>query len=289
MGNLKVWLSVAIISLLFFVIVPKQSAFAESNQEDHSQYLLLDDLFSLYQPYLGNISAYEPIYFTVGADPEDSKFQISFRYRFFNPEGSLAKRYSWVRGMHFGYTQTSFWDLESDSAPFEDTSYKPEIFHITTNQKWRPSWLQGLFIQSGLLHESNGRGELSSRSTNIFYVKPIAILYNPTSELGLQIAPKLWLYVKNSKEDNEDLQDYRGYFELEAKAGKAGGLVASTALRWAKEGGSAQFDITYPIHKYISDNLSLYLHIQYANVLAESLLQYRDRTEAFRIGFSFIR
>jgi len=248
----------------------------------------LDDLFTLYQPYLDNITPYEPIYFLVGTNPEKSKFQFSFRYRLFNPDGPLASENKWVTGIHFGYTQTSFWDLGSDSAPFEDTSYKPELFHLTDNVSWRPSWLKGLFLQTGLLHESNGRDEDQSRTINTFYLKPIAILYNKNNGLGLQVVPKVWVYVKNG-EHNKDVRDYRGFFELELKAGEADRLVTTTALRWAREGGSVQVDLDYPVRGELSKNLEIYLHCQYVNALAESLLHYRDRTEALRFGISFIR
>ncbi len=49
------------------------------------------------------------------SNPEDSKFQVSFKYRFFNKKGTLAQKYPWVKGFRFGYTQTSFWDLKSES------------------------------------------------------------------------------------------------------------------------------------------------------------------------------
>ncbi len=101
--------------------------------EAGEDYPTLDSLFTLYQPYMANISAYEPIYFLVGADPSESKFQFSFKYRFFNATGTLTQRHPWIGGFHFGYTQTSFWDLESGSFPFEDSSYKPELFHLTEN------------------------------------------------------------------------------------------------------------------------------------------------------------
>lgn len=273
----------------FLCLLQPWPSLAEDAKAEFPQNPSLDDLFTLYQPYLGNISAYEPIYFLVGTNPEYSKFQFSFRYRLFNLDGPLAHTQPWTKGLHLGYTQTSFWDLKSDSAPFEDTSYKPEFFHLTANMPWRPSWLKGLFIQSGLRHESNGRGELESRSTNILYLKPIGILYDGASGLGMQISPKFWLYVNNSDETNADLPDYRGYFDLEIKMGKADGLVGSGQFHWAKEGGSVQIDLNYPLQQYLSDNLQIYLHFQYSNSLAESLLYYQERTEAFRLGFSVVR
>jgi hypothetical protein len=48
-------------------------------QEPRQVYPDLDTLHALYQPYAVNISAYEPIYFLVGTEPEKSKLQISFK------------------------------------------------------------------------------------------------------------------------------------------------------------------------------------------------------------------
>lgn len=280
--------SVLILAIWGLLLFRADCARADDPVPTAEQYLTLDDLFTLYQPYLGNMSPYEPIYFLVGINPEESKFQFSFRYRLLNADGPLATSHPWVNGLNFGYTQTSFWDLKSTSVPFEDTSYKPELFHLTTNLAGRPAWLQGLFLQSGFQHESNGRDEDKSRSTNILYLKSRAIFYRPGSKLGLMIAPKVFIDIKNSG-NNDDIADYRGYFELEAKVGKADNLVAGTVVRWAKEGGSVQVDLTYPVQQYLSDNLAVYLHVQYVNALAESLLHYQDRTEALRLGISFIR
>ncbi len=107
----------------------------------------LDDIQTLYQPYLVNLWAYNPMYFLVGTNPENSKFQVSFKYRFFNPEGSLAERIPWISGLHFAYTQTSFWDLKSDSQPFEDTSYKPEFFLVSPNIRTSIPRSRGFFMQ----------------------------------------------------------------------------------------------------------------------------------------------
>jgi outer membrane phospholipase A len=184
-----------------------------TNADDKkTKYTSSDSLFALYQHYLGNIAAYEPMYFLVGADPEDSKFQVSFKYRFLNPKGSIAKKYPWAKGFHFGYTQTSFWDLQSTSAPFEDTSYKPELFYLSSNIDTRALGIRRLFLQTGFQHESNGRGGEFSCTTNYLYVNPILIFYDEESRYGLQISPKVWTYVANDEDTNPDLEDYRGYF-----------------------------------------------------------------------------
>ncbi|MBU0674450.1 MAG: phospholipase A [Proteobacteria bacterium] len=253
-----------------------------------SEYATLDSLFELYQPYIANISAYKSIYFLVGADPAKSKFQISFKYRVFNHKGKLVRAYPWLEGTYFGFTQTSYWDLKSDSLPFEDTSYKPELFHLSRNLVSGIPWLQGLFVKSGLQHESNGQGGDMSRSTNNLSIQPIWVRYNPETRLGLAVLLKVWAYLENS-ESNRNLPAYRGYCQLGLKAGKADSVVVETTLAWATEGGSLSMDFTFPMDRYVGQNLQFYFHVQYVNALAESLLHYQERTEALRVGFTFVR
>jgi outer membrane phospholipase A len=249
----------------------------------------LDSLFTLYQPYLVNFSAYQPMYFLVGTNPSKSKFQISFKYQVLNPTGGLVAEFPWLQGVNLGYTQTSFWDLKSESAPFDSTSYKPELFFISPNLELRPSWMRGLFVQSGFQHESNGRGGPDSRSTNYFYVKPVFIFFDPSTRNGLEVAPRFWTYLGNDDDTNPDLADYRGYFDLGLKMGKEDGFVLGSNFRWAEKGASVQLDTTYPISQLLFQNAGFYLHIHYVNALAENMLDYQKRTEAVRIGFCIVR
>jgi phospholipase A1/A2 len=249
----------------------------------------LDDLLLLYQPYVANISFYEPMYFLVGTEPETSKFQLSLKYRFFNPEKPFVQKHPWLQGFHFGYTQTSFWDLKSSSAPFEDTSYKPELFYTSRRLKVGHPLLDGIFIKGGVRHESNGRGGNLSRSTNTVYIEPIFLFYNEKRRTGLRISPRVWTYADNDDETNPDLDRYRGYFNLGLTFGKADSLVVDTNIGWAAEGGSMQVDVTYPLHTLFFTHLDMYIQAQYVNQLAESLINYTERTEAFRLGIAIVR
>jgi phospholipase A1/A2 len=260
---------------------------SKSNETVPNEFEALDSLYELYQPYLKNLAAYDPMYFLVGADPKKSKFQFSFKYRLFDINSTLVKDHPWTKGFHLAYTQTSFWDLESASKPFEDTSYKPEFFFLSPNI--RVPWATGFFVKGGFQHESNGRGGEYSRSTNFLYIKPIYIAYSKNTKLGIMIAPKIWTYIANEDENNPDLNDYRGYFDVEMKVGQADGFVLGSNFRWAKEGGSMELDLTYPLSQFIFKNLNLYFQVQYVNALAESLINYRDRTEAVRLGFAIVR
>lgn len=249
----------------------------------------LDSLVQLYQPYVKNISYYKPIYFLVGTEPEYSKFQLSLKYRFFNPEKPFVQEQPWLQGFHFGYTQTSFWDLDSDSAPFGDTSYKPELFYISQRLKTQWPTLDALFLKAGFRHESNGRGGELSRSTNTVYIEPILIFYDEKRRTGLKFTPSVWTFVDNDDETNPDLDRYRGYFNLGVAFGKADSFVVDTNFKWAAQGASLQVDVTYPLHTLFFNHLDMYIQAQYVNQLAESLINYTERTEAFRLGIAIVR
>ena len=78
---------------------------------------------------------HEPMYFLVGGeDPVSARFQFSFRYRLFDDHGVVGEHFPVARGLYFGFTQTSLWDLQSDSKPFRDSSFRPSLFY-----RWRLS------------------------------------------------------------------------------------------------------------------------------------------------------
>ncbi len=260
----------------------------DGNDAATESYQTLTDLESLYQSYSADLFTYEPIYFLVGSDPSRSMFQLSFKYRLLNRSGTLSQKYPWLSGLFFAYTQTSSWDLESDSIPFNDTSYKPQLMFQTENLSPFDA-MAGFFVRSGLAHESNGRDGDGSRSTNYLYLKPMAVFYHQASRLGIMISPKFLLYINNEDDTNPDLPDYRGHVELETRIGMAHSLMLTTNLRFARKGTSVQTDLTYPIDRLIGNNLNVYLHLQYSNSLAESLVNYKERSEVFRLGLSFFR
>ncbi|MFW6334832.1 MAG: phospholipase A, partial [Desulfosalsimonas sp.] len=121
----------------------------EKNGQNNGGLRSQESLFSLYQPYVENISAYQPMYFLIGAEPEESKFQISLKYRFLSPDKQLAEKHPWIQNFFLAYTQTSFWDLDSASEPFKDTSYKPELFFLSGDILNYGPGISRLFVQTG--------------------------------------------------------------------------------------------------------------------------------------------
>ncbi|TDN53886.1 phospholipase A [Azoarcus indigens] len=230
---------------------------------------------------------HEPMYFLVGGNPNTARFQFSFRYRLFDSHGVVGETFPVVRGLYFGFTQTSMWDLAADSKPFHDTSFRPSLFY-----QWRVSNpLDGnsVNLQGGYEHESNGKDGLESRSIDTLFLRADARYYFADGRTYLGVAPKVWTYL--DKDDNPDITGYRGYGELGLRFGRDDGLLLNAQLRRGTKGkGSTQLDLSYPIRLSIFSGVGAFAHLQYFNGYGETLLDYNEpKTGQFRIGVSIVR
>jgi len=237
-----------------------------------------------------HISGYEPFYFIAGTESPNAKFQVSIKYQLLNRESRLAERAPALAGFHFAYSQTSLWDWNGESAPFFDSSYRPEMLYLW-ERVWggkSTDWFR-IDLQGGAQHESNGKGGADSRSLNIVYFKPTLTLGKPDA-LQLSLSPRVWVYAPDL-DDNPDLEDYRGYVDLRTVVGWPKGLQLSAIGRLGDDHnrGSLQLDLTYPMMKLLAGSFSFYLHAQYFTGYGESLLLYNERGDSFRLGFSLFR
>lgn len=253
----------------------------------------------LVEYFASHFSAYEPVYFLVGPERPNGKFQISLKYQVFNPDESVAKAVPALAGLHVAYSQTSFWDLEGDSKPFFDNSYRPELMLSYPDLLPGPAdeddigILRQLGLQIGLQHESNGRAGEASRSTNYIYVRPIFTFGDPAGDkrgLFLTVAPRVHAYL-GDLDDNPDIKEFRGYGDLRMVFGQREGLQLAATGRIGSHGdkGSLQLDLTYPLRPLLGNNVDMFLHAQYFTGYGESLLLYNDADNTFRLGLSLIR
>jgi outer membrane phospholipase A len=237
-----------------------------------------------------NFFGHEPVYFVYGPNPDHAKFQISFKYRLINPKGTLTQRWHQAANFYLGYTQTSFWDWTSDSAPFYDSSYKPEFFYFEPGiqQYWVPA-IGDIDLQTGLQHESNGRDGADSRSLNFAYIKTKAYVGN-RNEAHVTVAPRVWAYI-GDLEDNPDIDRYRGYFDVELALVVPKGLKIASTLRvgTGADKGSIEIDATYPLSQLFFGNLDIYAQVQYFNGYAETLLSYDESHSFLRFGVAVYR
>lgn len=237
-----------------------------------------------------HFAPHEPMYFIVGADSPNAKFQISFKYQLITDDGWMLQHASWMSNFYAGYTQVSLWDWNKPSAPFFDSSYKPELLYAThLLQREQPeSWVK-LDLQGGLQHESNGRDGASSRSINFVYLRPYFTL-GQEGKLNLTLIPKVFWYVGDLS-DNADIDNYRGHLELRSILGWDDSLQLSAVTRVGDSfrHGSVQVDATYPMWNLPVLKTSVFLDVQYFTGYGESLLLYNQRSWALRAGFSLSR
>jgi outer membrane phospholipase A len=234
------------------------------------------------------LSGYEPVYLAVGTDGDSTaKFQLSLKFRFFNEKAGLARRMRFLEDLYFGYTQTSVWDVGAPSSPFDDTAYKPRLFYSSPSAWTTPLAPVRLGVEGGLGHESNGRGGADSRSINIAYVRPSLVLGRP-AEWQLTFAPMFVDYL--DKEDNPDIDDYRGHVDWYASLGKADSTQLAATYRKGVDGWSVQLDLSYPLRSVALGNLNGYLLFQYFDGYGETILRYNEQSDPqYRLGLMFVR
>ncbi len=234
------------------------------------------------------LSVNEPMYFVLGSDNErglDSRFQLSFKYRPFDPGARVAQYFPALSNLYFAYTQTSLWDMGADSSPFKDTSYRPSLYY-----RWLGSG-QGLFPaewRAGVEHESNGRDGVDSRSLNIAFIKPTWHIDFANSR-RLTLSPRFYHYLEKS--DNNDIHRYRGYVDWQARFGREDGAMLTALYRHGTGGYSAtQLDFSYPVSDKLFGRTGTFVHLQLFEGYGETLIDYNQYEDVqLRLGLSLAR
>jgi outer membrane phospholipase A len=247
----------------------------------NAQYTLVD------KPPPIAISVYEPIYFITGGDGGlNAKFQLSFRYRLFDNEGRLANHLPWIDDLYLSFSQTSLWNLHEKSNPFQDSSYRPRLFYADYSVARLFDGRLHLGFEGGIGHESNGKDGEESRSYNMLYARPVALLGDPEG-LRAYVAPLIHNYIAES--DNPDIHKYRGYVDWLIGVGSKGGLDLSATLRkgTASSYGSVELDFSYPLSKLSGGDLTGWLLLQYFAGYGESLIDYNRKLDSqWRLGIA---
>jgi phospholipase A1 len=228
-----------------------------------------------------------PIYQLTGdeklEDKEEAKFQISIKV-------PLVESDIFVEGdrLDFGFTLKSFWQVYNNelSAPFRETNYNPELFY-TMPTDFKPQGADTA-VRFGIEHESNGRTQLLSRSWNRVYTQ---FFYAKDNYL---ISFKPWYRIPEKDkdnprdadgDDNPDIDDYMGYFELNGVATYEK-LEFSSLIRNNLRGdnrGAVELGMSFPFCFDGCDRIRGY--VQYFNGYGESLIDYNHRVERIGIGF----
>lgn len=235
---------------------------------------------------LDAISPYEPVYFLLRPNPLAAKFQISLAIRLFGEPMDKLDYGERRDGLYTSFSQTSLWDLEGDSKPFYDSSYRPEVWY---HQSLPSGPLTHFGVEGGGGHESNGRDGDLSRSFNHLFIRPVGRM-DFTNGWHVGFHPRARVYV-TSLEENPDIARYRGNFDLEAEIGQDDQfqLAAIGRIGNAMDRGSIQLDATYPLTVPTHGWANFDLHLQVFHGYGESLRAYDEKVTHVLAGISFVR
>ncbi|MBV6273471.1 phospholipase A [Alcaligenaceae bacterium CGII-47] len=270
------------------VTVPAIPPSSDSNSESQApatQRVAATAQGSPFENFRNAISGYEPIYFVAGGhDGANARFQLSLKYRLHSPQDPAQPGF--FDNFYVGYTQTSLWDLHSDSLPFVDTTYNPSVFWNkdaiwqTADQKWF------IGLNAGLEHRSNGKEGDDSRSLNDFYLQP-ALNYRLDGGSTLSFMPRVKAYVQTQRDMH--YPDYLGYVDWKARWAQDNGLAVSGLYRQGTAGRNAtQLDISWPLRRTFL-NMNGYLYLQFFQGYGETLLGYKERSASqVRLGIAFV-
>lgn len=211
-------------------------------------------------------------------EPFETSFQFSIEkpiaYNFFGLDESISA----------AYTQKSFWQTSSDSSPFRETNYEPEIF-IQFPYK-NSQTLKGYKI--ALNHQSNGRNNEFSRSWNRVYAEAYLQFSN------LFVIPRAWYRIpeKSNDDDNPNIYEYLGYGDLTLlypyKKHTFEVKLRNNLRLNSQNKGAAQLNWTFPLPSFISTSNS-YGFLQMFSGYGESLIDYDKELHKVGIGIAFSR
>ncbi|MFC0179303.1 phospholipase A [Thorsellia kenyensis] len=205
------------------------------------------------------------------ADKQEAKFQISLGFPIYR---GIAGNNSLLG---FSYTQQSWWQSfnTSESAPFRETNYEPQLF-----LGWETDYRFGDWVvrelEMGFNHQSNGKADPTSRSWNRLYGRAMA----QNGNLQVDLKP-FWRIPENKKnDDNPNITDYTGHYRLKLayKAGEST-LSAEGGYNWNTGYGGAELGWSYPITNHVRFYTQLY------SGYSESLIDYDHKQTRIGLGF----
>jgi phospholipase A1 len=179
----------------------------------------------------------------------------------------------------FAYTQLSQWQFYNTefSSPFRETNYEPEILLNYRTDTDIFGLMRNRFIQVGLNHQSNGRGEPLSRSWN-------RIVANFGFERDVfNVVLRTWARIPESedKDDNPDITSYLGYGEIWVRTVWKDfllGVMFRNNLRFDENRGALQIDVSFPLIEHLNG------YVQYFVGYGETLIDYNHYTNRIGVG-----
>jgi len=257
--------------------VQPDAAVNKTNSGYFSNFHQDPDAYSIVSVGTG-LSTHRPMYvmpYTYSPQYDGSKTEVMFQIS--------AKQKLFGTNLYFAYTQKSLWQAfnKKDSSPFYETDYNPELFY-----RWTPDPIKFNHwgADGGFEHESNGQALPGSRSWNRLYIAPF------WAKGKTLVYLKLWYRLPEkaktsptdaSGDDNPDIQDYLGHFELQVQRQFFGDQLAHVSLRENPRTGKGSVMFNYSIP---AKGGSFFYGLYVFNGYGDSLIDYNRSVT--RVGLS---
>lgn len=220
-----------------------------------------------------NQAAYAPIG-GKSLEAQAAKFQLSIKVPI------MDDVFSKDSSLWFGYTQTAWWQLynpgENDqvSRPFRETNHEPELM-LDFITDFEVLGMTNRLIRIGLSHQSNGQSRPLSRSWNRVY----AAFILEWNDVGIAFRPWYRIPEDAAQDDNPDIIDYMGHFDVTA-AWRNGEHEYSLKLRrnFATDKGAIELGYSFPLNGRIRG------YVQIFHGYGESLIDYNHKATRIGVG-----
>ncbi len=195
--------------------------------------------------------------------------EVKFKFSFAVPLFPVSQSSS----IMFAYTQKSLWQLgNSDiSSPFRETNYKPQFFLMHQS-----NMLIFNNAEFGYMHESNGQTASLSRSWDRIY-GALERIDGP-----VQYGVRAW-YVIADEENNEDITDYLGHYDVWASVGNdIGTLSTRFHYNFETDKGGAELGYTLNVNQFVG------LYVQAWKGYGETLIDYNHDQTRIALGIKLM-
>lgn len=275
---------------------PGETGTAEAEAAKPVEKRLAIDRESAARPF--TIMAHKPNYFLLGAWNAEGWTPDLFREQFNEPDYEnddieaqfqISLKVPLAIGLfndhmdiYGAYTNRSFWQVYNDdwSRPFRETNHEPELWAQFEND-WTIGGITNSVNAVGIVHQSNGRGGVLSRSWNRVYGNFVF----QKGRWAFGIKPWIWLKEDREDSDNPDITEYLGHGEMRlayARHGHVFSMMSRNNLESGFDRGALELAWSFPVFGYP------YLkgYVQYFYGYGESLVDYNQRVNRIGVGIS---
>ena len=203
--------------------------------------------------------------------------------------------------MYMGYTHKSWWQIYSESSPFRETNYRPEIFVEIPSAKNFENTIGLQALKVGFVHESNGEEGYTSRSWNRLYLTGIWQWEN------LFMQTRVWYRIPESDkpdgyfdgtstpfdpnadgDGNPNIEKYLGYGDIKLNYlyyKSQISVLFRNNLRLDGNKGAVELSYMYPL----ASSKKVFWYAELFTGYGDSLIDYDREVTRVSFGFAFSR